>query len=232
MVDTGNVLLIAGHETTVNLITNGMLTLLRHPDVLQRCWSRSCCAMNHRSTHCPTGGRWPTSTSPAPRSRGARTSSCCSHLGTGTRPGSATPSGFDADRLDNQHLGFGSGIRHCFGAPWPGWRRRSRSPSSRGGSRTRGSCRIPAPTERHSPRPAPCPRWDRRRARLIPLTEQISTPGAHRGRLDAPDTLAASLPQGRLATTLRWPSGQGQHYYDWAWVTLPSRCSPTPYSRS
>jgi len=29
-------LLIAGHETTVNLVTNGVLTLLRHPEVLHR----------------------------------------------------------------------------------------------------------------------------------------------------------------------------------------------------
>ncbi|MGD1225304.1 cytochrome P450, partial [Streptomyces krungchingensis] len=36
IIATANLLLIAGHETTVNLITNGMLTLLRHPEVLQR----------------------------------------------------------------------------------------------------------------------------------------------------------------------------------------------------
>jgi cytochrome P450 len=36
LVSTAVLLLIAGHETTVNLITNGMLTLLRHPEVIDR----------------------------------------------------------------------------------------------------------------------------------------------------------------------------------------------------
>ena len=36
LVGTAMLLLIAGHETTVNLIASGVLTLLRNPDVLQR----------------------------------------------------------------------------------------------------------------------------------------------------------------------------------------------------
>jgi cytochrome P450 len=36
LLSNASLLLVAGHETTVNLITNGMLTLLRHPSMLDR----------------------------------------------------------------------------------------------------------------------------------------------------------------------------------------------------
>ena len=36
LVATGTLLLIAGHETTVNLLGNGLLTLLRNPEILDR----------------------------------------------------------------------------------------------------------------------------------------------------------------------------------------------------
>ena len=36
LISTMILLLLAGHETTVNLITNSMLTLLRHPQELQK----------------------------------------------------------------------------------------------------------------------------------------------------------------------------------------------------
>ena len=38
---TATLLLIAGHETTVNLITNGVLTLLRNPEVVERLKTRA-----------------------------------------------------------------------------------------------------------------------------------------------------------------------------------------------
>src|SRR5258708_20158101 len=36
LVTTASLLLFAGHETTLNLLGNGMLTLLRHPAILER----------------------------------------------------------------------------------------------------------------------------------------------------------------------------------------------------
>jgi cytochrome P450 len=126
IVSTANLLLIAGHETTVNLITNGMLTLLRHPQVLRRLrdepglvvplveellryeppvhiipWRAAYSDITVADTVIPKGSR------------------ILLMLASGSRDPNRfrDPDSFDPDRRDNQHLGFGSGIHLCFGGP-------------------------------------------------------------------------------------------------------------------
>ncbi|MGW2743946.1 cytochrome P450 [Streptomyces sp. NPDC001450] len=126
IVATANLLLIAGHETTVNLITNGMLTLLRHPQVLRRLrdepglvvplveellryeppvhiipWRAAYSDITVADTVIPKGSR------------------ILLMLASGSRDPNRfhDPDRFDPDRRDNQHLGFGSGIHLCFGGP-------------------------------------------------------------------------------------------------------------------
>ncbi|MGY5009559.1 cytochrome P450 [Streptomyces sp. 900105755] len=126
IISTANLLLIAGHETTVNLIANGMLTLLRHPHVLQRLrdepdlivplveellryeppvhiipWRAAYSDITVAGTVIPQG------------------SQIMLMLAAGSRDPNRfhDPDRFDPDRHDNQHLGFGSGIHLCFGGP-------------------------------------------------------------------------------------------------------------------
>jgi cytochrome P450 len=126
VLSTAVLLLIAGHETTVNLITNGMLTLLRHPEFLtglreepglaagiveellryeppvQLVPQRTCIAdIELRGVVIPKGSRiWLV-------------------LAAGNRDPERfeDPDRFDPYRKDVQHLGFGSGVHACFGAP-------------------------------------------------------------------------------------------------------------------
>jgi cytochrome P450 len=118
-------LLVAGHETTVNLLANGMLTLLRHPDVLDRLRDepdlaapmveellryeppvqllvrRTLDEVEVAGTVLPQGARVHLALAAANRDPDRF----------------ADPDRFVPDRPDNQHLGFGSGIHSCFGAP-------------------------------------------------------------------------------------------------------------------
>jgi cytochrome P450 len=123
---TANLLLVAGHETTVNLITNGMLTLLRHPSVLDRLnrepgliitlveellrYEPPVQMRTNRATvaDIDIGG----TTIP----RGAPLALV---IAAGNRDSSqfADPDRFDAGRTNNRHLGFFGGIHYCFGAP-------------------------------------------------------------------------------------------------------------------
>jgi cytochrome P450 len=129
-------LLVAGHETTVNLITNGMLTLLRHPDALERLRHDPALAVHlveellryeppvqflpNRHTLDDIGIAGTTIP------RGSRVVLV---LASGSRdpdhvqdPDRFDPDRFSPDRFGltrdrDQHLGFGGGIHYCFGAP-------------------------------------------------------------------------------------------------------------------
>lgn len=126
LVGTGLLLLIAGHETTVNLIANGALTLLRHPHELQRLRNDPDLAIpmveellryeppvhfvpfrtalddiDVDGTTIPAGASFTLLLAAANRD-----------------PAHVTdPDIFIPDRPNTQHLGFGSGIHICFGAP-------------------------------------------------------------------------------------------------------------------
>jgi cytochrome P450 len=121
-------LLVAGHETTVNLITSGMLTLLRHPEVLARLrrgdepdlvtrvveellrYEPPVQFLTSRNTldDIEVAG----TTIP----KGSRVTLV---LAAGSRDPAHVPDPdrFDPDREHNEHLGFGGGIHYCFGAP-------------------------------------------------------------------------------------------------------------------
>jgi cytochrome P450 len=123
---TANLLLVAGHETTVNLITNGILTLLRHPDVIGR--------LNDEPGLVITLVEELLRYEPPVQMRTNRTtvadikiagttipkgSPLALMIAAGNRDPSrfGDPDRFDPARADNAHLGFFGGIHYCFGAP-------------------------------------------------------------------------------------------------------------------
>jgi pimeloyl-[acyl-carrier protein] synthase len=118
-------LLVAGHETTVNLIANGTLALLRHPRARARLAADPALAgsaveellrydspvqftSRHALADLDVGGR---------RVRAGET--VVAVLGAANRDPAQFP---DPDRLDlgrapNRHVAFGGGIHFCLGAP-------------------------------------------------------------------------------------------------------------------
>ncbi|KUN76400.1 cytochrome P450 [Streptomyces griseoruber] len=126
LLSTAALLLIAGHETTVNLVTNGMLTLLRNPGSLQRLRADHRLAVpivEELLRFEPPVQLVPQRVTLADvEVRGVtipKGSSLWLVLASGNRDPRRfeNPDRFDPDRRDIQHLGLGSGIHSCFGAP-------------------------------------------------------------------------------------------------------------------
>jgi cytochrome P450 len=122
---TVDLLLVAGHETTVNLITNGMLTLLRNPGVLERLRHEPGLIVTLTEEllrYEPPVHMLPTRTALDDIDIAGTTipagSPVVLMLAAGSRDPARfpEPDRFDPDRTDNQHLGFGGGIHYCFGA--------------------------------------------------------------------------------------------------------------------
>ena len=126
LVSTAILLLIAGHETTVNLTDNGMLTLLRHPDILARLRREPDLIIGlveELLRYEPPVQFLPQRTTLEEISIAGTTIPkgvpLTLLLAAGSRDPErfSEPERFDPDRQDNQHFGFGSGIHYCFGAP-------------------------------------------------------------------------------------------------------------------
>ncbi len=119
-------LLIAGHETTVNLLGNGLLTLLPHPDqlaLLRRRPEEITSAVEEMLRF----------ESPVQRATFRVTTSAIEIGGTTLEKGQQVsavigaanrdpaqfpdPDRFDVTRHPNRHLAFGLGIHFCLGAP-------------------------------------------------------------------------------------------------------------------
>jgi cytochrome P450 len=118
-------ILLAGHQTTVDLIGNGLWALLRHPgelarlranpgligsavEELLRFESPTACVSRVASTAIELGGR-----------RIARGDTMFLMLNAANRDAAqfAEPDRLDIGRADNRHLAFGHGMHDCLGAP-------------------------------------------------------------------------------------------------------------------
>lgn len=126
LITTAILLLIAGHETTVNLISNGVLTLLRYPDVLGRLKREPeliISAVEELLRYEPPVQLLPQRTPLEDITIAGVTIPKGVPLTLVLASGSrdplrfSDPERFNPERQDNQHLGFGSGIHNCFGAP-------------------------------------------------------------------------------------------------------------------
>jgi cytochrome P450 len=119
-------LLVAGHETTVNLIGNGVLALLQHPDQLEKLRADPSLIRDAVEELLRFDGPVETSTerfaredvrigeTVIPRGEMVLVVIAAADRDPDRFP---DPDALDITRSDNKHLAFGKGIHHCLGAP-------------------------------------------------------------------------------------------------------------------
>ncbi|MFC4123109.1 cytochrome P450 [Nonomuraea zeae] len=126
VVATAVLLLIAGHETTINLIANGMLTFLRNPDLLERLRADPGLiipAVEELLRYEPPVQLVSSRIALADITIAGTTIPAGSPIVLALAAGSRDPAHlpepgrFELDRPRNEHLGFGGGVHYCFGAP-------------------------------------------------------------------------------------------------------------------
>jgi cytochrome P450 len=125
LLSTCILLLVAGHETTVNLISGGALALMEHPDQMvrfrdDRSVVRS--GIEEMLRYYPPvqlTGRVALEDMEIGGAEMAAGEFNMLLLGSANRDPDVfdSPDVFDITRTDNNHLGFGFGIHHCIGAP-------------------------------------------------------------------------------------------------------------------
>jgi cytochrome P450 len=124
-ITTAVLLMIAGHETTVNLIANGVLTFLRHPEVLDRLRREPdllISAVEELLRYEPPVHIRPRTTLTDIEVGGVQIpkgAQLVMLLAAANRDEArfANAAQFIPEREDNEHLGFLTGIHYCFGAP-------------------------------------------------------------------------------------------------------------------
>ncbi|MGW4588294.1 cytochrome P450 [Amycolatopsis thermoflava] len=125
VVATAVLLLMAGHEATVNVIGNGVWALLRHPDQWQRLvddpglMPTAVEELIRFDSPLQLFERTATEDVEIAGFRVAKGEKIAALLGAAARDPEvfAEPDTLDVGRSDGTHLGFGAGIHYCIGAP-------------------------------------------------------------------------------------------------------------------
>jgi hypothetical protein len=117
--------MVGGQETTTNLIGNGLLALLRHPDVLQELRSNLSLIPSavEELLRYEAPSQYTTRVAPEDFEIGGRTigkgQSTIAVMAAANRDPERfpDPDRIDIRRTDNRHLAFGWAAHYCFGAP-------------------------------------------------------------------------------------------------------------------